>query len=217
MQSIIDLLIPGQSPGIKGPIVDVSGRKDPEILFFGPDENSADLMDWAAEHARARNAPWWKSFTTGKSAAKLGGIPHDICELVSICGMTRLTILDGMTSLSVRQYILGVMKAHGLSERDVTKFQTGGPDGDLGSSEFHGERVYGVMLTKQTRSYSARTRLSPSLTVLVSCTTQLDWTEPSLFDWPRPEAPSTSLPRRSSDPKVTRSSLIRRTFNCLVS
>jgi len=80
-QSIIDLLIPGQSPGIKGPIVDMSGRKDPEILFFGPDENSADLMDWAAEHARARNAPWWKSFTTGKSAAKLGGIPHDICEL----------------------------------------------------------------------------------------------------------------------------------------
>ena len=82
-QSIIDLLIPGQSPGIKGPIVDVSGRTDPEILFFGPDENSADLMDWAAEHARARNAPWWKSFTTGKSAAKLGGIPHDICKLDS--------------------------------------------------------------------------------------------------------------------------------------
>lgn len=79
-QSIIDLLIPGQSPGIKGPIVDVSGRTDPEILFFGPDENSADLMDWAAEHARARNAPWWKSFTTGKSAAKLGGIPHDTCK-----------------------------------------------------------------------------------------------------------------------------------------
>jgi len=48
---------------------------------------------------------------------------------------TKLMTLDGMTSLSVRQYILGVMKAHGLSERDVTKFQTGGPDGDLGSSK----------------------------------------------------------------------------------
>jgi glutamate dehydrogenase len=116
--------------------VDVSGRKDPEILFFGPDENSADLMDWAAEHARARNAPWWKSFTTGKSAAKLGGIPHDTCAYHIILKMTKLTLLDGMTSLSVRQYILGVMKAHGLSERDVTKFQTGGPDGDLGSSKF---------------------------------------------------------------------------------
>lgn len=120
VDSILDLLIPGQSPGIKGRIVDVSGREEPEILFFGPDEGTADLMDWAALHARARGAPWWKSFTTGKSAEKLGGIPHD---------------KYGMTSLSVRQYILGVYKAHGLKEKEVTKFQTGGPDGDLGSNE----------------------------------------------------------------------------------
>ncbi|RXK35332.1 glutamate dehydrogenase [Tremella mesenterica] len=120
VDSIVDLLIPGQTPGIKGHIVDVSGRSDPEILFFGPDENTADLMDWAAEHARSRGAPWWKSFTTGKSAEFLGGIPHDAY---------------GMTSLSVRQYILGVLKAHGLNEKDVTKLQTGGPDGDLGSNE----------------------------------------------------------------------------------
>jgi glutamate dehydrogenase len=120
VDSIIDLLLPGQSPGIKGPIVDVSGRTEPEILFFGPDENTAELMDWAANHARARSAPWWKSFTTGKSAEALGGIPHDTY---------------GMTSLSVRQYIYGVLKAHGLAEKDVTKFQTGGPDGDLGSNE----------------------------------------------------------------------------------
>ncbi|ORY27092.1 glutamate dehydrogenase [Naematelia encephala] len=120
VDSITDLLIPGQTPGIKGPIVDVSARQDPEILFFGPDENTADLMDWAAEHARARGATWWKSFTTGKSAEMLGGIPHDAY---------------GMTSLSVRQYIIGVLKAHGLNEKEVTKFQTGGPDGDLGSNE----------------------------------------------------------------------------------
>nr|ODN93344.1 glutamate dehydrogenase [Cryptococcus depauperatus CBS 7841] len=122
VDSIIDLLIPGITPGIKGPIVDVSSRSvdNPEILFFGPDENTADLMDWAANHARQRGASWWKSFTTGKSAEKLGGIPHDTY---------------GMTSLSVRQYIFGVLKAHGLNEKDVTKFQTGGPDGDLGSNE----------------------------------------------------------------------------------
>lgn len=120
VDSIIDLLIPGKTPGIKGRIVDISGRETPEILFFGPDEGTADLMDWAALHARARGAPWWKSFTTGKSAEKLGGIPHD---------------KYGMTSLSVRQYILGVYKAHGLKEKEVTKFQTGGPDGDLGSNE----------------------------------------------------------------------------------
>ncbi|KAL7418622.1 NAD-dependent glutamate dehydrogenase [Cryptotrichosporon argae] len=120
VDAIIDLLIPGRTPGIKGPIVDVSCRESPEILFFGPDEGTADMMDWAAEHARARGAPWWKSFTTGKSAEMLGGIPHDTY---------------GMTSLSVRQYILGVLKAHGLKEKEVTKFQTGGPDGDLGSNE----------------------------------------------------------------------------------
>ncbi|RSH88031.1 NAD-dependent glutamate dehydrogenase [Apiotrichum porosum] len=120
VDAVIDLLIPGQSPGIKGPIVDVSGRTTPEILFFGPDEGTAEMMDWAALHARARGAPWWKSFTTGKSAEHLGGIPHDVY---------------GMTSLSVRQYILGVYKAHGLKEKDVTKMQTGGPDGDLGSNE----------------------------------------------------------------------------------
>jgi len=60
VDAIIDLLIPGQSPGIKEKIVDLSGRKDPEVLFFGPDENTAGLMDWACFHARKRNAPWWK-------------------------------------------------------------------------------------------------------------------------------------------------------------
>ncbi len=79
-QAIVDLLIPGKTPGIKGPIVDISGRQDPEILFFGPDEGTAEMMDWAAEHARSRGAPWWKSFTTGKSAEMLGGIPHDACR-----------------------------------------------------------------------------------------------------------------------------------------
>jgi glutamate dehydrogenase len=71
-------------------------------------------------HARDRGAvTWWKSFTTGKSAAKLGGIPHDAY---------------GMTSRSIRQYVVGIYKQLGLREKDVTKVQTGGPDGDLGSS-----------------------------------------------------------------------------------
>ena len=46
MKSIIDLLIPGQTPGIKEQLVDLYGK--PEILFFGPDEGTADVMDWAA-------------------------------------------------------------------------------------------------------------------------------------------------------------------------
>jgi glutamate dehydrogenase len=119
VDAIVDLLIPGQTPGIKERLVDLYAQ--PELLFFGPDEGTADMMDWAALHARHRGAEkWWKSFTTGKSAARLGGVPHDTY---------------GMTSLSIRQYVLGIYKQLGLREKDVTKVQTGGPDGDLGSNE----------------------------------------------------------------------------------
>ena len=64
-------------------------------------------------HARERGAEtWWKSFTTGKSAEHLGGVPHDTY---------------GMTSLSVRQYVVGIYKQLGLQEKNITKVQTGGP------------------------------------------------------------------------------------------
>ena len=117
IDSIMDLLLPPSSPGIKDPIVDLHGQQ--EILFMGPDENTADLVDWATEHARRRGAPWWKSFFTGKSP-RLGGIPHDSY---------------GMTTLSVREYVLGIYRKLGLNPRNVKKLQTGGPDGDLGSNE----------------------------------------------------------------------------------
>ncbi|OTA60857.1 NAD-specific glutamate dehydrogenase-like protein [Hypoxylon sp. EC38] len=117
IDSILDLLLPAETPGIKNPIVDLY-RKE-EILFMGPDENTADLVDWATEHARARGAPWWKSFFTGKSP-KLGGIPHDAY---------------GMTTLSVREYVKGIYRKLNLDPSKVRKMQTGGPDGDLGSNE----------------------------------------------------------------------------------
>ena len=117
IDSIMDLLLPPTSPGIKDPIVDLHGQE--EILFMGPDENTADLVNWATEHARKRGAPWWKSFFTGKSP-KLGGIPHDAY---------------GMTTLSVREYILGIYRKLNLNPESVRKLQTGGPDGDLGSNE----------------------------------------------------------------------------------
>ncbi|KUL88962.1 hypothetical protein ZTR_03581 [Talaromyces verruculosus] len=117
IDSILDLLIPPTSPGIKDPIVDLHGKD--EILFMGPDENTADLVDWATEHARKRGAPWWKSFFTGKSP-RLGGIPHDAY---------------GMTTLSVRQYVLGIYRKLNIDPSTVKKLQTGGPDGDLGSNE----------------------------------------------------------------------------------
>ncbi|KAI0540886.1 NAD-specific glutamate dehydrogenase-like protein [Xylaria digitata] len=117
IDSILDLLLPAKTPGIKNPVVDLHGKE--EILFMGPDENTADLVDWATEHARFRGAPWWKSFFTGKSP-KLGGIPHDAY---------------GMTTLSVREYVKGIQRKLNLDPATVKKMQTGGPDGDLGSNE----------------------------------------------------------------------------------
>lgn len=40
-----------------------------------------------------------------------------------------------MTSLGVRQYIIGIYRMLNLKEEEITKVQTGGPDGDLGSNE----------------------------------------------------------------------------------
>ena len=59
VDAILDLLLKGTSPGIKEPIVDL--YKEEEILFLGPDEGTADMMDWAAMHARERGAVFWKS------------------------------------------------------------------------------------------------------------------------------------------------------------
>ena len=40
-----------------------------------------------------------------------------------------------MTTRSIHQYVLGVLRKLKLNEESCTKFQTGGPDGDLGSNE----------------------------------------------------------------------------------
>lgn len=117
IDALIDLLIKSNKPGVKDPIVDLYGQ--PEILFLGPDEGTAGYTDWATLHAKRRGAPWWKSFLTGKSPS-LGGIPHDEY---------------GMTSLSVRAYVHKIYETLKLNDTKITKFQTGGPDGDLGSNE----------------------------------------------------------------------------------
>eukprot|EP01118_Nematostelium_gracile_P016941 TRINITY_DN7114_c0_g1_i4.p1 TRINITY_DN7114_c0_g1~~TRINITY_DN7114_c0_g1_i4.p1 ORF type:complete len:758 (-),score=191.91 TRINITY_DN7114_c0_g1_i4:16-2289(-) len=111
VDALLDLLLPNDTLR--------DHYKKPEIVFCGPDEGTADYMDWAALHAKSRGAPFWKAFTTGKST-ELGGIPHD---------------LYGMTTRSIHQYVLGSLRYKGLQEENITKFQTGGPDGDLGSNE----------------------------------------------------------------------------------
>jgi glutamate dehydrogenase len=90
-----------------------------EILFFGPDEGTAEFMDMGATRGRERGYPFWKALTTGKSAT-FGGVPHDVY---------------GMTTMGVHVYVLELLKALGVKEEEVKKFQTGGPDGDLGSNE----------------------------------------------------------------------------------
>jgi len=98
-------------------IVDTYGK--PVILFLGPDEGTADLMEWAALRAKTRGYAFWKSFSTGKPVT-MGGIPHD---------------LYGMTTNSTHQYVLGTLAQLGLKEEKISKVMTGGPDGDLGSNE----------------------------------------------------------------------------------
>ncbi len=111
VDGVLDLLMPG------GDIVDRYGQQ--EILFLGPDEGTAELMNWACLRAKERGYAYWKPFTTGK-APSLGGVPHDV---------------HGMTTQGIHEYVLGVLEQLGLEESQVTKIQTGGPDGDLGSNE----------------------------------------------------------------------------------
>jgi len=111
VDGLLDLMLPDKA------IVDHSGK--PVILFLGPDEGTADLMEWAALRARARGYAFWKAFSTGKPVS-LGGIPHD---------------LYGMTTNSVHQYVVDALAQLGLKEEAITKVMTGGPDGDLGSNE----------------------------------------------------------------------------------
>jgi glutamate dehydrogenase len=108
---LLDLLLPDES--IKSYL-----EKD-EILFLGPDEGTAEVMSWASLRAKERGYKFWKSFSTGKPLSE-GGIPHDVY---------------GMTTHSVHEYVLGVLKKTGIPEEAITKAQTGGPDGDLGSNE----------------------------------------------------------------------------------
>jgi glutamate dehydrogenase len=111
VDALLDLLAPADPSAVVG--------WAEEILFLGPDEGSADLMGWAALHARDRGYRFWKAFTTGKEA-RLGGISHKE---------------HAMTTQGVHRYVLGILRELGIREEDITKVQTGGPDGDLGSNE----------------------------------------------------------------------------------
>jgi len=114
INALLDCMMPEECGIYDG---HMKGHK--EILFFGPDENTANFMDLGAEIGKSRGYPYWKALTTGKSV-KLGGVPHDTY---------------GMTTASVHMYVTELLARLGEDETKITKFQTGGPDGDLGSNE----------------------------------------------------------------------------------
>eukprot|EP00931_Biecheleriopsis_adriatica_P003747 TRINITY_DN105516_c0_g1_i1.p1 TRINITY_DN105516_c0_g1~~TRINITY_DN105516_c0_g1_i1.p1 ORF type:complete len:1172 (-),score=218.17 TRINITY_DN105516_c0_g1_i1:95-3181(-) len=113
LHALLDCMEPDRNNIFKGHL---TGQ---EILFFGPDENTAGFMDLGAEIASTRGYPYWKALTTGKSVS-LGGVPHDTYA---------------MTTTSVHTYVTELLRELGEEESSITKFQTGGPDGDLGSNE----------------------------------------------------------------------------------
>ncbi|CCW65295.1 unnamed protein product [Phytomonas sp. EM1] len=113
VDAMLDLMIPGE-PGI------VNRLGQDEIIFLGPDEYTAGSFPSAgALHSKKRGYVNWKSFTTGKDP-DMGGIPHDVY---------------GMTTRSVRTFVNAIYRELGLDGSKMRKFQTGGPDGDLGSNE----------------------------------------------------------------------------------
>jgi glutamate dehydrogenase len=155
-EGILDLVLEDEG------IVDYYGR--PEMLFFGPDEGTATLMDAVAQRARERGYRYWRTLTTGKRI----GIPHDTYGILdggSLFGLfgrkergTELQIngasvvvtrnmdeiynrigtrieTSGMTTTGVMAAFRALITHYGAREADLNLAMTGGPDGDLGANE----------------------------------------------------------------------------------
>ncbi len=136
----------------------------PEMVFFGPDEGTAQLMDSVSLRAKERGYSHWRTLTTGKSF----GIPHDtygMLESGKAFGLyslgeegVELQIEDsppfvtqdmeeiyarigekieisGMTTTSVMSSFRALIDHYKVKESDLNLMITGGPDGDLGANE----------------------------------------------------------------------------------
>jgi glutamate dehydrogenase len=143
-------------------IVDHYGKH--EMIFFGPDEGTAPLMDAASYQTKNRGYKYWRTITTGKSF----GIPHDTYGILNngdVFGLiesgvegTDLQIngksvlltkemqkiydiiggkidISGMTTTCVMGAFRTLINHYGSKEEDLNMMMTGGPDGDLGSNE----------------------------------------------------------------------------------
>ncbi|MEN8689903.1 MAG: NAD-glutamate dehydrogenase domain-containing protein [Desulfobacterales bacterium] len=155
-EGIIDLVLGDDS------IVDYYGK--PEMIFFGPDEGTAPLMDAVAIRSQERGYRYWRTLTTGKRI----GIPHDtygMLENGELFGLldrkekgTDLQVngtsvvvttdmgaiyeriggnveISGMTTTGVMGAFRTLINHYGAREEDLNLMMTGGPDGDLGANE----------------------------------------------------------------------------------
>ncbi len=155
-EGILDLMLMDDS------IVDYHGS--PEMIFFGPDEGTALLMDGVSLRAKDRGYDYWRTLTTGKSF----GIPHDTYGLLEsgevfglfdngeegvdlqIDGKSVITsknmdeIYDriggkittsGMTTTCIMSSFRTLITHYKEKEKNLNLMMTGGPDGDLGANE----------------------------------------------------------------------------------
>lgn len=155
-EGIMDLMLAGEQ------IVDYLGH--PEMIFFGPDEGTAPLMDAVAMRAKERGYKHWRTITTGKSF----GIPHDTYGMLEdgrlfglldqkdqgtelqVDGESIVTTTDmekiydviggrikqsGMTTTCVMGAFRTLIEHYNAKEEDLNLMITGGPDGDLGANE----------------------------------------------------------------------------------
>ncbi|MBF0413857.1 MAG: NAD-glutamate dehydrogenase [Desulfamplus sp.] len=143
-------------------IIDYYGK--PEMIFFGPDEGTAPLMDSISYHAKERGYKYWRTITTGKSF----GIPHDTYGILAngdlfglfdreehgtelqINGKSIVTTKDmnqimesinfpistsGMTTTCIMSAFRTMIDHYGAEEANLNLMMTGGPDGDLGANQ----------------------------------------------------------------------------------
>ena len=155
-EGIIDLVLGD------GSIVDYYGK--PEMIFFGPDEGTAPLMDAVAIRSQERGYRYWRTLTTGKRI----GIPHDTYGMLEngdlfglldrkekgtdlhVNGTSVVVTTDmdaiyeriggnveisGMTTTGVMGAFRTLITHYGAREEDLNLMMTGGPDGDLGANE----------------------------------------------------------------------------------
>ncbi|SHO50171.1 NAD-glutamate dehydrogenase domain-containing protein [Desulfopila aestuarii] len=155
-EGIMDLMLLDNS------IIDYYGK--PELIFFGPDEGTAPLMDGVSLRAKERGYRHWRTMTTGKSF----GIPHDtygLLESGELFGLLNMgadgvdlqvdgksvlltndmeeiyaqiggkITLSGMTTTSIMSAFRTLIESQGHAEENLNLMITGGPDGDLGANE----------------------------------------------------------------------------------